>query len=120
MLLALGAMRFAMPLAIKLVLGVMTVWGVAYAFLSMTGEYALTMPPGSAAPERLPIQSLIIYLHAGNALAIFLIDTFIVLSLGTVPVLHRVTWVFAFMFFYPLALPAFWYLHIWRRRAPRA
>jgi hypothetical protein len=30
---------------------------------------------------------------------------------------HRVTWVFAMMFFYPLAVPAFWYLHIWRGAA---
>jgi hypothetical protein len=27
---------------------------------------------------------------------------------------QRVSWVFAMMFFYPLAIPAFWFLHIWR------
>jgi hypothetical protein len=30
---------------------------------------------------------------------------------------HRVGWVFGMMFFYPLAVPAFWYLYIWRGAA---
>jgi succinate dehydrogenase/fumarate reductase cytochrome b subunit len=106
-----------MPTSIKLLLAFMTIWGTIYAFASMTGEFALTMPPGSVAPERSAVESFIIYVHATNALAIFLIDAFIVLSLHRMPALRRVSWVFGMMFFYPFALPAFWYLHIWR--APR-
>ncbi len=106
-----------MPLRIKLVLGFMTVWGVVYAFIALSGDYALVPAPGSSRSEVSGIDAFFIHFNAANALLIFLIYTFIVLGLRSMPVARRTLWVAGFAFFYPIALPAFWWLHIWR--APR-
>jgi hypothetical protein len=65
------------------------------------------------------MEAFIIHLHAFNALAVFLIEAWIALNLAWLPVAQRVSWVFAMMFFYPLAIPAFWFLHIWRNPPAR-
>jgi hypothetical protein len=88
-----------MPVAVKLALGALALWGTVYAFAALAGDFAL-----------------VIHLHAFAALAAFLIEAGIALNLGSLPVSRRVIWVFAMMFFYPFAIPAFWYLHIWRSR----
>jgi hypothetical protein len=107
-----------MPVAVKLVLGLMTVWGVVYSFVALSGgDYALVPGPGSGREAVSGLESFIIHLHALNALAILLIFAFIALNLQRLPVAHRVGWVFGFLFFYPIAMPAFWWLHVWR--APR-
>ena len=77
-----------MPLRIKLVLGFMTVWGVVYAFIALSGDYALVPAPGSSRSEVSGIDAFFIHFNAANALLIFLIYTFIVLGLRCpVPVL---------------------------------
>ncbi len=107
-----------MPAAVKILLGLMTLWGTVYALAALIGDFALVPPPGSGRVRPSGLEALVLYLHAANALAIFLIDAYLALNLGTLRVSRRVTWVFVMMFLYPIALPAFWYLHIWR--APQA
>jgi hypothetical protein len=107
-----------MPVAVKLLLGLMTLWGTVYAFAALIGDFALVPPPGGGHVRPSGLEALVLYVNAANALLIFLIDAFLVLNLGSLRVSRRVTWVFVMMFLYPIALPAFWYLHIWR--APRA
>ena len=107
-----------MPVPARIVLGLMALWGVVYAFVALAGDYALVPAPGSGRAEVSALETLVIYVHALNALAILLIFSAIAFGLRSMPVAHRVGWVFLFLFFYPLALPAFWWLHIWR--APRA
>ena len=111
-----------MPVAVKILLGLMTLWGTVYAIAALIGDFALVPPPGSGRVAPSGLEALVIHVNAANALAIFLILTFIALSLRSMPVRNRVIWVGAFAFFYPVALPAFWYLHIWRvpRRPPPA
>lgn len=104
----------AMPVAIKLLLGTMALWATIYAFATLAGDFAVVPPPGSGQVQPTGLESFIIHLHAANALAIFLIEAFIAMSLGRIPVHNRVAWVFGMMFFFPIAIPAFWYLHIWR------
>jgi hypothetical protein len=106
-----------MPVPVKIVLGLMALWGTVYAFAALGGEFALSPPPGSGHVTPSGLEAFVIHLHAANALAIFLIEAAIALGLQSMRVGHRVTWVFAMMFFYPLAVPAFWYLHIWRGAA---
>lgn len=109
-----------MPVPVKLILGLMTVWGVVYAFIALSGgDYALVPAPGSGRAEVSALEGLVIHVHALNALVILLIFSFIALASRSLPVAYRVAWVFGFLFFYPIALPAFWWLHIWRspRRA---
>ena len=109
-----------MPVAVKLILGAMTLWGVAYSFIALSGDYALVPAPGSGRAEVSGLESFIIYVHALNALAILLIFAFIAFASRSMPVGYRVAWVFSFLFFYPISMPAFWWLHIWRSpRAPR-
>ncbi len=103
-----------MPVAVKLVLGLMTLWGTVYAFAALIGDFALVPPPGSGRVAPSGLEAFVIHLNAANALLIFLIHAFLVLNLGSLRVSRRVTWVFVMMFFYPIALPAFWYLHVWR------
>jgi hypothetical protein len=107
-----------MPTPVKIVLGLMTLWGTVYAFAALIGDFALVPPPGSGRVEPSGLEAFVIHLNAANALLIFLIQAFLALNLGTLRVSRRVTWVFIMMFFYPIALPAFWYLHIWH--APQA
>ena len=107
-----------MPIPVRIVLGLMALWGVVYSFIALSSDYALVPAPGSGRTEVSALESFIIHVHALNALAIFLIFTFIVLASRSLPVLQRVIWVFLFMFFYPIALPAFWWLHIWRTPRP--
>ena len=107
-----------MPVPVKLILGLMTLWGVVYSFLALSGgDYALVPAPGSSRTEVSGLESFFIHLQALNALAILLVFAYIVLNLRTLPVVNRVIWVFLFLFFYPISMPAFWWLHIWR--APR-
>jgi len=107
-----------MPVGVKIVLGLMMLWGVVYTFVALNGDYALVPAPGSGRAAVSPLETFIILVHALNALVILLIFSAIAFGLKRLPVFQRVTWVFAFVFFYPLALPAFWWMHIWR--APRA
>jgi hypothetical protein len=102
------------PVAVKILLGLMALWGTVYAFAALAGDFALNPPPSSGHVTPSGLEAFVIHLHAINALLIFLIEAGIALSLSRLPVVRRVTWVFAMMFFYPLAVPAFWYLHIWR------
>jgi len=103
-----------MPVAVKVVLGLMTLWGTVYAFAALAGEFAMVPPPGSGRVEPSGLEALVILVNAANALVIFLISVYLALNLGSMRLSHRVTWVFALMFLYPIALPAFWYLHVWR------
>jgi hypothetical protein len=109
-----------MPVPVKLILGLMTLWGVVYAFVALAGDYALVPGPDSGRAEVSALESVVIHVHALNALAILVILSAIALASRSMPVGYRVAWVFAFLFFYPLALPAFWWLHVWRspRRQP--
>jgi hypothetical protein len=107
-----------MPVPVKVILGLMAAWGVAYSFIALMGDYALVPPPGSGRAEVSALEASVIYLHALNALVILLIFSFIAFNLRRLPVGHRVAWVFGFLFFYPISLPAFWWLYIWR--APRS
>jgi hypothetical protein len=108
-----------MPVPVKLILGLMMLWGVVYSFLALSGgDYALVPGPGSSRTEVSGLESFLIHLQALNALAILLVFAYIVLNLRTLPVVNRVIWVFLFLFFYPLSMPAFWWLHIWRSPRP--
>lgn len=104
-----------MPVAVKLLLGFMALWGAVYACAVLVGDFATVPAPGGSRVAPVGLESVVIHAHALNALAIMLIEAGIALSLPRMPVAHRLVWVFCMMFFYPLAIPAFWYLHIWRR-----
>ncbi len=103
-----------MPVPVKIVLGVMALWGTVYAFAALAGDFAVVTSPrdGHVTPSGMEV--FIIYIHAFVALAVLLIQAGIALGMARMPVPRRVAWVFAMMFFYPFAIPAFWYLHIWR------
>jgi hypothetical protein len=103
-----------MPVPVKIVLGVMALWGTVYAFAALAGDFAVVASPRDGHVTPSGTEAFIIHVHAFVALAVFLIEAGIALSLTRLPAAHRVGWVFAMMFFYPLAIPAFWYLHIWR------
>lgn len=106
-----------MPVAVKLAIGGLALWGTIYAFAALAGDFAVVSAGREAPPA---IEIFVIHVHAFAALAAFLIEAGIALNLGSLPVSRRVAWVFGMMFFYPIAIPAFWYLHIWRGpRAPK-
>jgi hypothetical protein len=102
------------PVLLKLIIGLMAAWGTVYALMALAGDFALSPEPGSGHVTPSGLEAFLIHVHAANALAVFLIEAAIALTLPRLPVSRRVTWVFGMMFFYPLAVPAFWYLHIWR------
>jgi hypothetical protein len=108
-----------MPVPVKVVLGAMALWGTVYAFAALAGDFAVATAPRDGHDTPSGMEVFVIYIHAFVALAVLLIQAGIALSLTRMPVPRRVSWVFAMMFFYPLAIPAFWYLHIWRNPPAR-
>ena len=62
-----------MPVPVKLILGLMTLWGVVYAFVALAGDYALVPGPDSGRTEVSALESAVIHAHALNALAILVI-----------------------------------------------
>jgi hypothetical protein len=108
-----------MPVQVRIVLGLMALWGTLYALAALAGDFALSPPPGSGHVTPSGVEAFVIHLHALNALAILVILAAIALGLQSLPVTRRVAWVFGMMFFYPLAVPAFWYLYVWRGAARR-
>lgn len=103
-----------MPVPLKIIIGLMAVWGAVYALMALAGDFALDPEPGGGHVTPSGVEAFLIHLHAANALAVLLIEAAIALTLPGLRVSRRVTWVFGMMFLYPLAVPAFWYLHIWR------
>jgi len=108
-----------MPVPVKIVLGVMALWGTVYAFAALAGDFAVVTSPRDGHVMPSGAEVFIIHIHAFIALAVLLIEAGIALGLARMPVTRRVAWVFGMMFFYPFAIPAFWYLHIWRNPPAR-
>jgi len=79
-----------MPVPVKIVLGVMALWGTVYAIAALAGDFAVVAPPHSGHVTPSGMESFIIHLHAFNALAVFLIEAWIALGAAWLPVSQRV------------------------------
>lgn len=110
-----------MPKSAKLLLGFFVLWASAYATATLYGDFALTATTTAGLDVHPLSDRYLVYLNATVALGVLLVEVWLVLSLGSMRLADRVLWAFGLMFFFPLAAPAFWYLHIWRapRQTPR-
>lgn len=102
---------------IRTLLGVLTVWASAYAVAALAFDIGFAGPAihGTAGDELVSL--LVRYASAINALLLLLLYAWMALRNPGMRAFDRVAWVFAMMFLYPLTLPIFWYLHVWRTRS---
>jgi hypothetical protein len=109
-----------MPKSAKLLLGLFVLWATVYATAALYGDFALTTTTIPGLDVHPLSDRYLVYLNAAVALGVLLIEVWLVLGLGSMRLADRVLWAFGLLFFFPLAAPAFWYLHIWRTpRLPR-
>lgn len=103
-----------------MLLGVMTLWGSAYAIAALGFDIGF-VPEGErgAAGDEL-LSAFVRAVSAINALALLLLYASMILRNTRVRVFDRVAWVFAMMFLYPVVMPVFWYLHVWRTQSAPA
>lgn len=107
-----------MPLMPRLALGAMAAWGAVFAFVAVNMDLVDSGALPGIADDGSVFGPVIRGLSAVNALAVFMIFAVIAMRARHLRAIQAVTWVFAMMFFYPLALPAFWFFHVWRNRSP--
>ena len=97
---------------VKAALGALVGWAVFYALAVLGLDMDFSAGPGSGDGSLfVPILRAASVL---NALLVFCAFAALALNSSRIPAYQKLGWVFGMMFFYPLVLPVFWYLHIWR------
>jgi len=104
------------PLRLRLLLGTLTVWACAYAVVALSSDIGLVPDDGTGSAGDRLVANVGRAASAANALGLLLLYAWLALKDSGLRSFDRVAWVFAMMFFYPAALPLFWYLRIWRDR----
>lgn len=99
-------------------LGALTLWGTVYALWALAFDIGFVPDDGAGSTADRFAQNLVRMASALNALGLLILYGWIVLRDARLAPFDRAAWVFAMMFLYPLAVPLFWYLRIWRRSDP--
>lgn len=108
-----------MPIRLRLLLGALTLWAAIYAIAALTADIGLVPDDGAGTSGDRFASTLFRTTSALNALGLLLLYAWLGLRDPRLKAFDRVAWVFAMMFFYPAAVPLFWYLRIWRdQRSP--
>jgi hypothetical protein len=106
----------AMTLMLRLGLGIMTAWGSLFAIAALGIDLGIAGASGSPPDDGSVFWPAIRALSAINAFAIFLVFAVIALRSRYLHAIDGVAWIFALMFFYPVAMPAFWFFQVLRER----
>ncbi len=93
---------------LKFALGFMSVWAVLYAFATLGVDFDVTDELGPVLGTALRGASIL------DVIAVFAAFTYLAMRSPAMRALEKTGWVFAMIFFFPLVVPAFWYLHVWR------
>jgi hypothetical protein len=107
-----------LPVGWRIALGISALWASIYALATLAGDYAFVPPPHVAREaSESALGPAFRWASVVNASVLFL--AFAVIA-GRAPGLRageKVGWIVAMMFLFPLVVPPFWYLHVWRARA---
>ena len=95
----------------------MAAWGALYAIVAVGMDLGTPTASAGVADDGSVFGPVIRALSAINALAVFMVFAVIAVRSRNMRAIEGVTWVFGMMFFYPVALPAFWFFRVWRDRS---
>ena len=101
-----------MPVLAKIALGLMTIWAVLYALAAVSMDFGVPPESGSLFGPAIQIASMI------DVSVVFAVYAYIAFQTARMRAIEKSGWVFAMLFMYPLAVPLFWYLHVWRAARP--
>jgi hypothetical protein len=102
----------------RLLIGISALWASIYALATLAGDFAFVPPPHVVREtSEAALGPAFRWASMVNATVIF----FVLAALaGRSPALsagEKVGWIVAMMFLFPLVVPPFWYLHVWRASA---
>ncbi len=86
----------------------MSAWAVAYAFVTLGTDLAFADELGPVLGTALRWASIL------DVIAVFAAFTYLAMRSPGMRAVEKTGWVFAMLFFFPFAVPVFWYLHVWR------
>lgn len=101
-----------MPVLAKIALGLMTIWAVLYALAALSMDFIASAEPGSVLGPAIQVASIL------DVSAVFAVYTYLAFQSARMRAIEKTGWVFAMLFLYPLVVPLFWYLHVWRAPLP--
>lgn len=101
-----------MPVLAKFALGLMTLWAALYALAAIGMDFDASAGGGSLFGPAIQIASMI------DVSVVFALYTYLAFRTPRMRAIEKSGWVFAMLFMYPLAVPLFWYLHVWRAVRP--
>lgn len=102
----------------RIALGIAALWASVYALAVLGGDYAFVPPPRVERPaDDTALGPLFRWASMINAMVVFFVFAVISARHPTMRALDKVGWIVAMMFLFPLVVPPFWYLHVWRAPA---
>jgi len=101
-----------MPVLAKIALGLMTIWAVLYALAAVSMDFGVPPESGSLFGPAIQIASIL------DVSLVFAVYTYLAFQSPRMRAIEKTGWVFAMLFMYPLVVPLFWYLYIWRAARP--
>jgi ABC-type sugar transport system permease subunit len=100
----------------RIVLGIAALWASVYALAVLAGDYAFVPAPyAERVVDDTALGPAFRWASMFNALIVFLLFAVIAALHPTMRALDKVGWIVAMMFLYPVVVPPFWYLHVWRQ-----
>jgi hypothetical protein len=102
----------------RIALGIAALWGSIYALAVLGGDFAFTPPPSSTGdPGESAFGPAFKWASMVNALVVFLVFAVLAMRSEKLRPGDKVGWIMAMMFLYPVVVPPFWFLYVWRAPA---
>ena len=102
----------------RIALGISALWASIYALATLAGDYAFVPPPHvPREASEAAFGPAFRWASMVNATIIFLVLAVMAARAPKLRAGEKVGWIVAMMFLFPLVVPPFWYLHIWRAPA---
>ncbi len=102
----------------RIALGISALWASIYALATLAGDYAFVPPPHVAREtSEAALGPAFRWASMVNATVIFLVFAVLAARHPALRAGEKVGWIAAMMFLFPLVVPPFWFLHVWRAPA---
>lgn len=107
-----------MAIGWRIALGIAALWGSIYALAVLGGDYSFVPPPHQArVADDTALGPFFRWASMIDAGVVFLVFAVIAARHPKLRAGEKVGWIVAMMFLYPLVVPPFWYLYVWRMPA---
>jgi hypothetical protein len=102
----------------RIALGISALWASIYALAALAGDYAFVPPPHvPRETSEAALGPAFRWASMINATIVFLVFAALMARAPKLRAGEKVGWIVAMMFLFPLVVPPFWYLHVWRAPA---